>query len=286
MTKKWGRVGRDLTAKLAELTDEDTIKALGEATIQQILEGETTFEARSIALKLINREILKAYPRRDSEAPSYWHDASGKANLSKWRHAIFRHLTLGRSESTETAPEIEQKIEKVETKPEKITMSQLDLDAETQETLEAALNHSGLELQEFIQQAIKVYAKTIMGKSKAASDDLSAVPTGELLTNSKFKTHPGRAAELTKRAIRAIKIYNSEIAEVNSQRWMVTASAIASLIGSRQSTIKEIMQQFQTSIDENNLNPEWDLTPYSNRKPGKNIDNEIHLSGLVPDGLA
>jgi lipid A disaccharide synthetase len=64
-----------------------------------------------------------------------------------------------------------------------------------------------------------------------------------------------------KRAIRAIHIYNTEVATEPSDHWMITASAIATLIGSRQSTIKEIMQQFQTSIDENNLKPNGISTP-------------------------
>jgi hypothetical protein len=278
MTKTWGKVGRELAEKLDGLTNEADIKALGGATIQEILKQETTSEARMNALKLISRELLKRYPRAESpQSKSYWHDAGGKTSLPKWRHAIFKYLTFGRKE---------HQAEVIETKPERITMNQLDLDIETQDILEAALNHSGMELQDFIKQAIKVYAKTITGKSKKHSEDLSAVATGELLTDSKYKTHPGRATELTKRAIQAIKIYNSEIAAEPADRWMITASAIASLIGSRQSTIKEIMQQFQTSIDENNLNPEWNLTPYSNRKPGQKIDDAIHLSGLMPDGLS
>jgi hypothetical protein len=65
----------------------------------------------------------------------------------------------------------------------------------------------------------------------------------------------------------------------------MTGRAIASVIGSRQATIKEIMQQFQPSIDENNLNPEWNLNPYSNRKLGLKIEDVINISELVPGGL-
>jgi hypothetical protein len=61
---------------------------------------------------------------------------------------------------------------------------------------------------------------------------------------------------------------------------------VASLIGSRQSTIKEIMQRLQTSINENNLKPEWNLMPYSNHKPGTKIDEIVQLTELVPDGIS
>lgn len=293
MAKTWGQIGRELTARLDGLTDEEAIKTLGKVTIQEIFERETTYQGQTNALKLISRELLKKYPRAESpQSKSYWHDNRGKDNLPKWRHAIFRYLTFGRnevepeSEGSVTVTVIEVKAEPVIENQGKITMSQLDLDTETQQTLEAALNHSKMDLQDFIRQAIKVYSKTLMGKSQVYSQDLSAVATGELLTDSKYRTHPGRAVELTKRAIQAIKIYNSEIATVNSQRWMITASAISSLIGSRQTTIKQIMQQFQTSIDENNLNSEWNLTPYSNRKPEKKIDEIIRLTELVSDGIS
>lgn len=283
----WGKIGREITTKLDTLT-EAQIKDLAEQTISSIMNQEPTYDSRSKALKLISREILKKYPRRDTKASNYWCDPNGRANQSKWRHNIFKHLTLGRSEvqPASEVPEIEEKIELVEAKPESITMQQLDLDSETQDILESALNHSGMALDEFIKQAIKVYAKTVTGRNKVAADDLSAVPTWGLLTNSKYSTHPGRAAELTKRAIQAIRIYNSEVATEPSDRWMITANAIASLTGSRQNTIKEVMQQFQTSIDDNNQHPDWGLTPYSNRKPGKKIDEVIQLTKLVPDGIS
>lgn len=283
MAKTWGKIGRELTEKL-DGADEATIQVLGKATLRDILTSEATYEGQSKALKMINRELLKTYPRLEKEAPNYWHDANGRVDAPKWRHLIFKSLTLRPATETQAEPELKPEIKT--TQPLKtMTIQQLDLDYETQEVLENALQQSGMDLEGFIKQAIKIYAKTVTGRNKSISADLANVLTSELLDSPKYRTHPGRAVELTKRAIVAIKSYNSEIATENSQRWMITASAIASLIGSRQSTIKEIMQQFQTSIDENNLNPEWDLTPYSNRKAGKNIDNEIQLSGLVPDGI-
>lgn len=268
--------------------DEDFLKSLACKGVAAIRERDNA----SVCLKQISRRINEVYPRLAEESLNYWHDPKGQEKQLKWRHNIFKYLTLGRG--IKPVPETESQPVQTETATSKestqilstITMQQLDLDSETQETLEAALNHSGMPLEDFIKQAIKVYANTITGRNKAASKDLSNVPTEELLTDSKYNSHSGRAAELTKRTIQAIKIYNTEIATENKNRWMITASAIASLIGSRQATIKEIMQQFQTSIDENNLNPEWNLNPYSNRKPGLKIEDVINLSELVPDGLS
>jgi hypothetical protein len=274
--------------------DEDYLKTLAEKALAIVREREPENKQGDVVNR-INRIVRDTYPRLETEAPNYWHDPNGKENLPNWRHNIFKYLTTGRG--IKPIPEIEvlpsskptqiEDFALTETKPllNNMTIQQLNLDTETQATLEAALNHSGMPLEDFIKQAIKVYAKTITGRNKAASEDLSDVSTHSLLTNSRYSTHQGRAAELTRRTIQAIKIYNTELATEPNDRWMITASAIASLIGSRQATIKEIMPQYQTSIDENNLNPEWNLTPYSNRKPGRKIEDVVHISKLVPDGL-
>jgi hypothetical protein len=57
-----------------------------------------------------------------------------------------------------------------------MTIEQLELDADTRQTLENALLQSGMALPDFIQQAIKVYAKTVTGKTRKQSEDLATVP--------------------------------------------------------------------------------------------------------------
>lgn len=162
-------------------------------------------------------------------------------------------------------------------------IEQLNLDSDTQSILEKAIGHSGMASENFIKQAVKVYAKTITGKAKQTSEDLSNVPTTKLLNDSKYKTHPARAEELTKRAIRAIKIFNSNKATENADRWCITQNAIASLTGSRQSSIKQILFQFKDDIETHNQT--YGLNGYSNRKPGHDIAEDIKLAELVPDGV-
>jgi hypothetical protein len=295
--KKWGETGRELAVKLNGATDEEAIKSLGEAASREILNRESTSEGRANALKMVNRKLLKHFPRLRSEAPAYWYDPKGKESQPKWRHLIFKYLTLSSSDWDEVGDEARLEWKATQTQTEQpsnqpteqltiqaMTIQQLDLDAETQEILESALEQSSLTLPDFIKQAVRVYAKTITGKTRKQGEDLSTVSTAELLSDARYRTHPGRADELSKRAIRAIKIYNSEIATENAARWMITQSAIASLTGSRQASIKEVLPKYQTSIDENNLNPDWGLTPYTNRKPVK-IEDAMNLSELVPDGI-
>jgi len=165
-----------------------------------------------------------------------------------------------------------------------MTIEQLELDADTQQTLETALLQSGMALPDFIRQAIKVYAKTVTGKTRKQSEDLATVPTDKLLNDPTYSTHPGRAEELTKRAIKAIKYYNANVAVENADRWCITQSAIASLTGSRPSTVGKVLEQFKDEIESHNVT--YGLNDYSNRKRGKpSLTETIDLAQLVPDGL-
>jgi hypothetical protein len=291
----WGQVGRELAANLQDLTDEESIRALAIATIKDIAKEETP-DARTNALRMLNREILKKFPRKEAKEQNYWHDPKGRESQPKWRHLIFKYLTLEASDWDKTGSETRQAAREDwkatapadDSKPKEtlkdMTIEQLNLDPETQQTLEDALNQSGLPLDEFIQQAIKVYAKTLTGKARKYSEGISAVPTAELLNDPKYSTHPSRAEELTKRAIKAIKFYNSNIATESADRWCITQSAIGSLTGSRASTIKKAMEAFADDIESHNQT--YGLGNYSNRKRGKpGIEETINLAEIVPDGL-
>jgi hypothetical protein len=286
----WGKLGKQIANKLEETTDESIIEALGLKTIQEIKDNESPEKQRN-ALKMVSREILKIFPRRESEAECYYYDHAGKADLPKWRHLIFKSLTLdsavrGDDQTTEQATEqpTKQPTEQTITTLNDVTIEQLELDADTQQTLENALNQSGMALPNFIRQAIKVYAKTITGKTKKHREDLSTVPTDKLLNDPIYSTHPGRAEELTKRAIKAIKYHNVNIATEKADRWCITQSAIASLTGSRASTVGKVLEQFKDDIDSHNQT--YNLDNYSNRKRGKpSIEDTINLTELTPDGL-
>jgi hypothetical protein len=88
---------------------------------------------------------------------------------------------------------------------EDMKIEQLNLDAETQSMVENAIAYSGISLANFIRRACQVYARTITGKVKLADEDLSAVATADLLSD-KYKTHPARTDELTRRSIYGVAI--------------------------------------------------------------------------------
>ena len=159
----------------------------------------------------------------------------------------------------------------------------LKLDADTQQKVQDALDYSGMSLADFIQKACTIYATTLTGKAKQFDSDLSGVDTQELLS-AKYKTHPGRAREMVKRAIQAIKIHNSEIVSETGDRWHINQTAIQSLTGSKPQTVKEILTDYQDDIDSHNAN--YELTPYLNRKADKRkIEDVIDVATLVPNGI-
>jgi len=185
----------------------------------------------------------------------------------------------------------EPKLEAAETKPETTTeltlesmnITTLKLDADTQQKVQDALDYSGISLADFIQKACTIYATTLTGKAKQFDSDLSGVETKELLS-AKYRTHPGRAREMVKRAIQAIKIHNSEMVSDTADRWHINQTAIQSLTGSKPQTVKEILTDYQDDIDSHNATHE--LTPYLNRKADKRkIEDVIDVAALVPNGV-
>ncbi|NEP59121.1 MAG: hypothetical protein F6K31_19200 [Symploca sp. SIO2G7] len=285
----WGQIGRDIAEAMTDGQDSDDslLRSLAEKALSEIRRRESEYKKQQSALGQISKYIHKKFPPQEEEDINYWFDPKGKKeNQKKWRHNIFNYLTLGRRDSAkETVKTTSEETEKTTDQPtlDNMTINQLNLEEETQQTLERALEHSRMPLDEFIKQAISVYAKTITGKARKHSEDLSNVPTAELLSDAQWTTHPLRASELTKRAIRAIKFYNANKVKENKDRWCITQSAIASLTGSRQSTIKKILERYKNDISSHNQT--YGLNGYSNRKPGKDISEEIDMAELIPNGV-
>lgn len=300
---KWDEVGQELVKKLGSVKKESTIQKLAVAVVDRIREYYQEPNSRKNPLSKVRKAVLAAYPDTETqEHPWQYFTNKGKGNIERYQHLALKYLTLSTEEwdavgdearqqwkaqqQTEKS-ELQQEIEAVESTEKQIILddmniSQLQLDADTQAVVEAALAHSGITLADFVRRACQVYAKTITGKVKQFSEDLTAVSTEELKSDT-YKTHPGRAEELTRRAIYALEIHNNNCTE-KSQKWMITQTAIQSLTGSKPATIKAILEQYQTRLDDHNAKHE--LNAYDNRKGnGRKIELEIDLAALVPDGL-
>jgi hypothetical protein len=301
LNKSYGSIGERIAEEIGSKgSDEELLKSLADKAIRAVKKREESPGDRQSAMSQIARGIHKTFPRSKDELPNYWYDSAGRATLAKWRHNIFKYLTIGRGIKQSTEKPDEQTVEVVtqqKTEPKQVvepqskqeeltlknmTIEQLELDAETVEILEDALEQSGMDLAQFIQQAVRVYAKTITGKTKKRGEDLATVPTDKLLNDPSFNTHPGRAEELTKRAIQAIKYFNANVAVESSDRWCITQSAIAKLTGSKPATIGKILEQYKDEIETHNQT--YGLNDYSNRKRDKKIE-DLKFAEYVLDGL-
>ncbi|MTJ10681.1 hypothetical protein [Anabaena sp. UHCC 0204] len=320
-TNKASQIALKLTTQLQNLTDELAIK---EVTLKYWDEMKKAVSDGNFSRcrTVLRKAIQSAFPDKNEATPGYYFTKAGKGQVERFEHLALWYATAseerwevvgddarnqyftGFSPSLETATEVKPEIITeentateltanipAETKPEITTeltlesmkIEALQLDADTQQKVQDALTHSGLSLAEFIQKACTIYATTLTGKAKQFDSDLSGVETQELLS-AKYKTHPGRAREMVKRAIQAIKIHNSEMVSETGDRWHINQTAIQSLTGSKPQTVKEILTDYQDDINSHNATHE--LTPYLNRKADKRkIEDVIDVAALVPNGI-
>lgn len=298
---KWEQVGQELVEKLQGVKDESKIQKLAVAVVDQIREHYSEPNSRKTPLSKVRKAVLAAFPDTETqEHPWQYFTNKGKGSIDRYQHLALKYLTLSTEEWDAVGNEARQQwkaqqqteqqqseqqteiLQPAQTTLNNMNISQLQLDAETQQMVESAIARSGISLADFVRRACQVYAKTVTGKLGQYESDLTAVPTEELLTSATYKTHPGRAEELTRRAIYALETHNNNCTE-KSQKWMITQTAIQSLTGSKPATIKAILERYQTRLDDHNNKHE--LNPYDNRKPGRKIDDEIDLAALVPNGL-
>ncbi len=304
-SNKASEIASKLTAELQNLTDELAIKKVtlkywGE--MKKAISGGNFSRCRTV----FRKAIQSAFPDKNEATPGYYFTKAGKGQIERFEHLALWFATTseerwevvgndarkqyftGFSPSLETVTEVKPEINiptetTTELTLESMKIETLQLDADTQQKVQDALSHSGLSLSEFIQKACTIYATTLTGKAKQFDSDLSGVETQELLS-AKYKTHPGRAREMVKRAIQAIKIHNSEIVSETGDRWHINQTAIQSLTGSKPQTVREILTDYQDDITSHNATHE--LTPYLNRKADKRkIEDVIDVAALVPNGI-
>ena len=319
-TKQAEQLAQEVVQKLQNVTNEKTIKKITLEAWEKLLESIpnlNSFKRPSAAFRKI---IETAYPSSNEPKPGYYKTSTGKNKETRYEHLSLWYCTtnkdrwsvvgdVARKNYWANLPPLQQPTQPAQpeqpTKPELLkepkeqsikTMSleQLNLDVDTLKVVKHALKHSNMTLPDFLKKACEVYAKTLVGKAKQSEDDLSNVPTKTLLKvqtiedgkviRTEYYTHPGRANELVKRAIRAIKKYNKEIATEKSQRWTITQTAVQALTGAKPATIKELLKQYEQEIKEHN--EAYNLNPYDNRKgEGRKIETEIDLAALIPSGI-
>ncbi|HEY9295133.1 MAG TPA: hypothetical protein VIQ31_01935 [Phormidium sp.] len=264
---QWRQKGIDLANQIKDL-DTDSIESLCQKLLIEVAETYPNFNSRKTPIKNIRIGLID--------------------NLESETTAFNIALDVITPKNSKEIAQI--KITQKATSKSKqwslknMQLKQLELDTETQEITLQALEQTGLDLAEFIKQSIRVYSKTVTGKTRKHGGDLASVPTKDLLEDSKYATHPGRAEEVIRRAINAIKIYNSEEGTEPNQRWIITQSLLTELTGSRASSVKAAMQKYRDDIDSHHqkypdfFNEDGEtLKQYHNRKKTK-IGDVINLA--------
>lgn len=300
----WTELGEQLAEALQQTDDEATIRTACEEVVNKICAQYENPSSRKNPLAAVRKALVKHYPHTSTKQADYqYFTNSGKGKVERWEHLALKYLTLSKQDWDEVGDEKRGEWqEETATQPakandeftqlsiRKMNIEQLELDTETQGIVEQAIEQTGMNLAEFIQKACRVYAKTVTGKTRKQGEDLSAVSTENLLKDTTYATHPGRVDELTRRAIQAIKIYNSEIATERKDRWCITQSIITELTGSRASAVKECLEQYRDDIYDHHakyelLDTKGEPDKYLNRKKGIDIKEKIKLLELVPDGI-
>ena len=298
----WTEEGEKLALSLEGLKDESKIKALCEEVVRKINDRYSNPASRKNPLAAVRKAIVTKYPATSTQKASYQYPTdSGKGKKPRWEHLALKYLSLserdwddlgGDDRAEWKAMQQEEPLPETTKKPlETMTIEDLELDAETQAIVKDALARSEMSLADFLKQSLRVYAKTITGKARQLGEDLANVPTEKLLKDAAYSTHPGRAEELVKRAIRAIKTYNDEVATEPKQRWVITPSLLNQLTGSRAAKINEILATCKDEIDSHHAKyPDFfeengTLKQYFNRKRGVDAEDEINLIERVPLGF-
>jgi hypothetical protein len=307
----WKEVGVELVRALEAETDEEEIAALCREVVEEICDEYDKPNSRKNPLTILRKAVSEKFPPTSKQSAKWqYFTNSGKGNQPRWEHLALKYLTLSEKdwdafggndrakwkasqqqiETTEVAPTTEITPTTKNLTLADMNIDQLELDPQSKETVEKAVAQSGMSLAQFVQKSLQVYAKIVVGRTRKQKEDLTTISTEKLLKDKEFSTHPGRASELTKRGIRAIMIYNDEVATSKDQKWCITQSAVNQLISARANSVQSAMEPFLPMIDDHNSKHE--LSAYNNRK-GRDKDGnpreiyrEIDLCKLVPDGLS
>mgnify|MGYP001799739509 CR=1 FL=1 len=288
---KWELEGIRLVKKLQVSKNEKQVKSVCLEVVQEITASYQNPTSRKTPLATIRKAVLNTFPDTKTQQHSLQcFTNSGKGKKPRYQHLALKYLTLSKEDWDELGDSNRKKWEKEQQDSSNklnlndMTLEQLDLDTETKEIAQNAMEQLNISLEELLKRSITFYSKTVVGKAKRNEEDLSHILTKELLEDKKYSTHPLRASELTKRAIVAIKKHNNEIASENNNRWCITQSVIAVLTGSKPATIGKTLNEFKQLIDDHNQ--KFQLNGYSNRKgKDRDIQQEIDLIKLVPNGF-
>ena len=209
----------------------------------------------------IREAIRGRYPakktkKQNAQYPYYFTDA-GKGRVERWEHLALLHLQEDWNQKDDWVKEKSENITPVPRAETSIDIfSEVGLEGEELASVRRAIGDD--DVNEWIKLALLQRAKAINALHERLNEDLSLVPSDELMTGNKYRTNPNASRELASRAVRAIKEYNNQSPE---HKWCITNKLISELTGVTPKAIAKVVEGM--GIDD--YNQMMGLTPVVNR---------------------
>lgn len=268
-TPYWATQMADFIGAINCATEEEHIQRACEEIKEAVVSSYPhTPNSRRKPMAEIRKAIRGRFPAQGGKSEHegvpfpYYFTNSGKGSIPRWEHLAIKHLG---EEWNPKSPEFESGSDNIEVvKAEETSMVDTDLDilgqvgftSEELETVKEAIGDA--DITEWVKQAMLQRANAINSLRNRLDEDLSMVPSQELMENKKYRTSPIACRELTSRAVRAIKAFNEQSPE---HRWCITNALISELTGN---TVKAIAKAVE-GMDLESYNKMMDLQPVNNR---------------------
>lgn len=262
-TPKWKNRLPEFFEEITFAQSEDDIRSACETFKRVVSECyPDTPDSRRRPMSEVRKAIRERFPAKEStdlNAPfPYFFTEDGKGGNKRWEHLAIKHLKEEWNPQKDWS-DIENPSETTEvinTGAELNIFDQVGLSDEDLAIVKEAIGDA--DIKEWVRQAMLQRANAINALRDRLDEDLSIVPSEDLMTNKKYRTNPVACRELTSRAVRAIKSYNAQAPE---HKWCITNKLISELTGN---TVKAIARAVE-GMDLESYNKSMDLQPVHNR---------------------
>ena len=258
---KWVEEMPTFLGLIESASDEGEIRKACEHIKQVVVESyPTTPSSRRKPMNEIRKAIRERYPAQKGksihETPSfpYYFTNTGKGSIPRWEHLAINYLNEEWNQKKDE--EVVKESKPVVVKTEFSIFDYVGLSGDELEAVKTAIGEA--EIKDWVRQAMLQRANAINALNERLDEDLSMVPSEQLMNDKKYRTNPNACRELTSRAVRAIKDWNYNHPE---HKWCITNKLISQLTGN---TVKAIARAVE-GMDIDSYNSHHDLQPVNNR---------------------
>jgi hypothetical protein len=211
----------------------------------------------------IRKEIKEKYQTQENKSEldavfPYFFTNSGKGNVPRLEHLAIKYLNEewnAKSNWSDTSEKKDSESVEVANNSANI-LDRVELTPEELQFIQEAIGDE--DVNGWVKKALIQQAKIEKALKERKTEDLSTIPSETLMTDNKYRTSPQACRELTNRAVRAIKAFNTKSPEY---RWCITNKLISELTGN---TVKAIAKAVE-GMDIDSYNQSMELQPVDNR---------------------